>query len=133
MALEILGQPKAPLVAGADLSASTNQFCFVKPDGVNDFSVILCAAATDVPIGVLQDTPSLGQAATVESIGISKVIAGGTITVGQEVGTDASGHAVPLTPGTDTTKFVVGRALQSAVAGDIFSVFLDCVCPGRAA
>lgn len=130
MAIEIAGQPKAPVTAAADLS-SGKQYRFVKLTG--DLAVNVCSAATDVPYGVLQDKPVNNFAADVMTRGITKVIAGGTVAAGDRIGTDANGAAVKLTEGTDTTKYVVGVALQAAVSGDIFSADIDCSTPGRAA
>jgi hypothetical protein len=129
MAIEVPGHPKAPVTAAADLSAK--QFFFVKLTG--DFSVNLAAAATDAPYGVLQDKPTSGQAADVMTRGITKLVAGGTIAAGDRIGTDAAGKAVKKTEGTDTTNYVVGVALQAAVANDIFSADIDCAVPHRAA
>jgi hypothetical protein len=128
MAIELPGQPKPPVLANADLS--TKQYRFVKM--VGDFLVNVCTAITDTPCGVLQDKPTLNMAADVVSFGITKVVAGGTIAAGGRIGTDVNGAAVALTEGTSTTAYVVGFALQAAVAGDTFSAYIDPV-PHRAA
>lgn len=127
MAFEIPGHPKPPAVAAADLS--TKQYRFVKGAA----SVNVCSAATDCPSGVLQDKPTSGQAADVMVFGVTKLIAGGTIAAGDRIGPDANGAAVKLTEGTDTTKYISGRAEQAAVSGDTFSAFINCINPHRAA
>lgn len=115
--------------ASADLSAL--QYTFVKQStGAKQIAAV--AAATDVPCGVLQNKPTSGQAATVGFKGVSKVKAGGTIAVGDLVGTTSAGLATTLTPGTDTTKYVCGRAESAGISGDIISVNLLAV-PHRAA
>lgn len=129
MAIEIPGQPKAPLTAAADLSAK--QFRFVKLTG--DLQVNVCSGATDCPNGVLQDKPLSGQAADVMTFGITKLVAGGSISAGDRIGTDANGAAVKLTEGTDSTKYIAGHALVGASSGDVFSAFIDCAKPHRAA
>lgn len=129
MAIEAAGKFLVGVTASADLSAK--QFRFVKVSG--DFTATVCAAATDIPCGVLQDKPTSGTAAAIMVDGISKVVAGGTIAAGALVGTDANGAAVALVAGTDTTKYPVAQALQAAVSGDIFSVELNCAVPHRAA
>ena len=75
--------------ASADLSAK--QYHFVKMSGNN--TVTVCAAITDIPIGVLQNTPSSGQAASVCLFGITKVVADGTLAAGNVIGTSADGQA----------------------------------------
>ena len=119
--------------AGADLSAASNQFKFVKLDGSGD--VVLCTAATDVPYGVLQNTPRLGEAADVVIIGITKLVAGGALaTPGTLIGTDASGRADAKTPGTDTTEYVAGVTVgTSGAAGEIIRAVVNCAAPSRAA
>ena len=117
------------LVAGAD--QTNNQFCFMKM-GSADFTVVITAAATDAPIGVLQDTPLSGDSAGVAFSGITKIVLGGTVTRGDRVGTDANGHAVKYTEGTDTTSYISGIMLESGSSGDIRSMVLLPV-PHRAA
>lgn len=115
--------------AASDLSAK--QFFFVKFTG--DQQVDLCAAVTDVPCGILQNKPTSGRTAEVLRIGISKVVAGGTLAAGDLVGTDGAGKAVKYTPGTDTTKYVAGSAEEAGAAAEISTVCINCVNVGRAA
>ena len=107
--------------ASADLSAK--QYHFVKMSGNN--TVTVCAAITDRPIGVLQNTPTSGQAAEVCLFGITKVVADGTLAAGGLVGTSADGQADAIAAGTDTTVTVVGMALNAASAGDTVEMFLN--------
>jgi hypothetical protein len=62
---------KVTLVAGADLSAL--QYTFVKLNSSGE--AIAVAAATDVPIGVLQNAPTSGQEAEVLVVGGTKLVA----------------------------------------------------------
>lgn len=115
--------------AGADLSAK--QYTFVKISGTGVISV---AAATDAPIGVLLNDPASGETAAVAVSGIVKLVASAAITAGATIGTTATGTAVTLAAGTDTTKYIVGRAITAAGAGgDIITVAVDCASPARAA
>jgi len=117
--------------AGADLSAAANQYKFVEFDGSGN--VVVCNAATDVPVGVLQNKPGNGQAATVRVLGISKLQADAAIAIGNLIGTSADGQADPKTAGTDTTEYVVARALTAVSnAGEIFTGFVNCLAPHRA-
>lgn len=115
------------LVAAADLS--TKQFRFVKLD--SNGNVVVCAATTDKPVGVLQNNPanvgSTGQEALVMVEGITKMVAGATIAVDDLIGTDANGAAAPYVPGTDTTKYIVGRALEAASSGETFTMLFSCM------
>ena len=115
--------------AGADLSAK--QYTFVKISGTGVISV---AAATDAPIGVLLNDPASGETAAVAVSGIVKLVASAAITAGVTIGTTATGTAVTLAAGADTTKYIVGRAITAAGAGgDIITVAVDCASPARAA
>lgn len=116
--------------AAADLSAK--QFHFVKL--TNTGAVDVCSAVTDVPIGVLQNKPTAGQMASVRTIGITKVVADGAIDEGNIIGTSADGQGDAITPGTDTTVYIVGRALsQVGNAGEVFTALVNCAAPARAA
>jgi hypothetical protein len=76
-------------------------------------------AATAVTIGVLQDKPdAAGRVGSVAISGISKVEAGGTVTVGDEVMAGTDGVAIVATAGS----YVSGIAMSSAVTGDIFPI-----------
>lgn len=114
--------------ASADLSAK--QYHFVKMSGNN--TVTVCAAITDVPIGVLQNTPSSGQAASVCLFGITKVVADGTLAAGNLIGTSADGQADAIVAGTDTTVYTMGIALNAAAAGETVEMFVNATA-GRAA
>lgn len=115
--------------AGADLSAK--QYNFVKISGTG---VVIVAADTDVPIGVLLNDPASGETAAVCVSGVVKLEASAAITAGAVLGTSAAGLAVTRVPGTDTTKYIVGRAITAAGAsGDIITAAIDCASPARAA
>ena len=121
---------KVTLVAGADLSAK--QYTFVKLDSSGQ--AVAAAAATDLPIGVLQNAPTSGQEAEVLVIGGTKIVASAAIAEGAQVGTTSAGKAVALTVGTDTTKYVAGALLtESAADGNIVTAVINCANPHRAA
>lgn len=101
--------------AGADLSAK--RYYIVKLDTAG--AIVLAAAATQNIVGVLQNKPQSGEAGIYRFGGTTKVIAGGTIAIGDWVTSDSAGKAVATTTDGDIT---IGRALESAVSGDIFEV-----------
>ena len=109
------------LTAAADLSAK--QFHFVKLASAT--TVDVCSAVTDVPIGILQNTPESGETATITIFGITKAVADGTLTAGRWIGTSADSQAAGITPGSDTTVYVMGQAVQAASAGETFTMFLN--------
>ena len=120
---------KISRVAGEDLSAK--QFCFVELDA-GDGTVKAVNAATDRPIGVLQNTPASGQIAEITVVGGTKVEAGGTASVGQPVFANASGLAVTLAFGsTGSAAYVVGTFLEDAASGAITTAVIDCANAGR--
>lgn len=104
--------------AAADLSLQ--QFKIVKLSA-NAREVNICTAVTDLPLGVLQDKPSVaGRAATVRLIGISKVVAGAAIAVNSIVGPDTQGRAIVTAAGG-----AIGWALEAAgAAGEIITVLV---------
>jgi hypothetical protein len=131
MAYELpVSQQSVSLVAGADLSSL--QYTFVKLNSSGQ--VVAVAAATDLPIGVLQNAPTSGKTAEVAVHGVTKLKASAAIATPKLVGTTSTGTAVGLVAGTDTTKFILGQAVTSAGAsGDIITVAISCIAPARGA
>ena len=128
MAYEAAQIKVGQFTASADLSSK--QYHFVKMSGNN--TVTVCAAITDLPIGILQNAPSSGGVAEVALFGISKVKADGTLAAGNIIGTSADGQADAIAAGTDTTVYTMGIALNAAAAGDVVEMFLNATA-GRAA
>ena len=83
------------LKAGADLSSS--QYLAVKLDSNGD--VVVCDTAGEPSIGILQNAPVSGQAASVRPLGTSKAVASGSISAGSRVTTDASGKLKAVVAG----------------------------------
>lgn len=118
--------------AAGDLS--TKQYFFMKLTATFN-RVTTCTAATDVPIGVLQNKPdAVGKAAEVMVVGITKGSADAALSIGNLIGTSADGQVDAKTVGTDTTEYVVGQVLEAATAAaDIITMTIDCLNPHRAA
>ena len=115
--------------ASADLSAK--QFYFVLISGAN--TVTVCSAATDIPCGILQNTPTSGQAANVAYAGVSKLSSNEALTVGWLIGTSADGQGDRKIPGTDTTEYYVGQVLTAtAAAAGLATVLFNCATPTKA-
>lgn len=131
MAVQIThGAQVITLAAGADLT--TSQQLFVKLNGSGQ--AVPVTAATDVPVGVLLNNPASGFEALVAVSGQIKVIASAAIAIGATLGTDATGKAVTIVAGTDTTKYQVGRALEAASASGVYvTALIDTLTAGRAA
>lgn len=103
------------LIAGEDLSAA--QYYAVK---LNSSGQAVKAGAGENAIGVVQNAPKLGQAATVMTLGVSFVVYGATVTAGQNLAADASGKLVPASG--DAAAIAV--ALESGNANEIHSALL---------
>lgn len=109
--------PVATLEAAADLSAK-------------QYYIVDCTAAKKVNlagdgavcIGVLENEPESGEAASVRIYGIAQVSAGAAISAGALVASDANGQAVTATTG----EFSIGVALEAAGAqNDIIAIKLS--------
>jgi len=109
------------LTAAADLSSK--QYHFVKLASATTVNV--CSAITDLPIGILQNDPESGEVAEIAIFGISKAVADGTIAAARWIGTSADSQAAGITPGSDTTVYVMGQAIGAASAGETFTMFLN--------
>lgn len=102
-----------PFEAGEDLTGQ--QFRFVKVDTAGK---VVRAGNNELAIGVLQNKPDSGQAASVRCGGISKIVAGGVITAGDRVGSDSQGRA----KGGASAAVTLGIALDAAAAaGEVIS------------
>jgi len=112
------------LKAGAAIVAA-DQYKFVKLNAARQ--VILCAATTDKPIGILQNAPvGSGDEVSVAVMGVSKVQGDANLAVGDSVGTSADGQAAAYTV-ADTTKYIVGQVvLDNSAAAGIATIAFDC-------
>lgn len=130
MAYEVAGYAlRITLEAGEDLSAK--QFRFVK---ISSGKAVACAAATDVPIGVLQNDPKSGQEATIVVVGGTKIVSSASIAAGIKIGTDSNGKADAKVAGTDTTEYTVGQVILGAGADDEYlTAVVNCAAPARSA
>lgn len=105
---------------GSDLTAK--QWFLVKLSGA---TVALCAAITDLPLGVLANKPNTGtEPPTINIVGISKVHYGGTVAVGDKLGPDADGKAIKIAEGAGTKDGYLGLALVAGADDDIGTVLL---------
>ncbi len=107
------------LTADQDLSAK--QFYAVIVSTTVDHAVHLVGTA-GVPIyGVLQNKPTSGQPAVVRRLGVTKMVALGTINLGAKIMTDSGGKA---TTAATTGSTCIGFALEAAVANQLMEVDL---------
>ena len=105
------------LEAGADLSA--NQFHFVTVDADGQLSVSTDGAAS---VGVLLNDPAAaGRAAEVCINGATRVEAGGDVTAGDFVASNATGECI--TAGTGD--YILGTALQDGADGEVISIIFQ--------
>ena len=94
--------------------------------GAADGEVVAATAVTDTLIGVSVQpgTAAAGERVDVAIAGVVEVAAGGSITRGAFVTTNAAGAAVAATPEAGVNNAIVGIALASAAVGDIIPVLL---------
>lgn len=129
MAFEIPGR-RITVICGAS-SLASHKYKFVKLH--TDGTAILTAGTSDNPYGILQNNPGVGGECEVMRDGVSKLVAGGSVSIGNIIGTDGSGQGVAYAYGTDTTKFMVGVALSAADSGQLFTVDFNCAAAPRGA
>lgn len=94
------------VTASADLSSK--QYHFVEVSGV--LTVASCNATTDKSLGILQNDPTSGAAASVAIMGTSKITAGGAITAGDLIAPKADGRAQTAV----ATQYARAIALQTS-------------------
>jgi hypothetical protein len=90
-----------------------------------DLTVVQAAAATDLSIGVSDRLGAAsGERCDVYREGIVEVDAGGTVTRGKKVTSDADGKVVDAAPGAGANVQIIGVAEISGVSGDIVAILL---------
>lgn len=96
-------------------SASITAFQLVKQD--NAGKVTPCTADTDVPVGVAQQAVSSGEVVNVCVLGLSRAVAGGTITAGTHfyVMPGLAGKVYAYASAGDGVQTIAGRFLANAV------------------
>jgi hypothetical protein len=116
------------LAAASDLSGK--QYRLVKLASAT--TVDVCSAITDVPIGVLQNKPTSGQAAEILVIGLTKISVDADIAALDWIGPSNDGQAAKVTIGTDTTVHIVGKVItEPGGADEIHTAVVNCVTPVR--
>lgn len=116
--------------AGADLS--TSQFYFVTLNSSKK-AVLAAGAAGEAVIGVNQGDPTLNQAASVRTGGITKIKCGGTFVAGDLLASDSAGKAVKYTKATVFTgtpylvsgSLVLGVALEAGASGNLSTMLFS--------
>lgn len=105
--------------AGEDLSAKQYYFGIIAATGL----VVGNVTAGAVVDGVIQDDPAtIGDAVTLECLGVTRCAAGAAVTQGDLIMSDVTGRGVTAT----TTNYFRGRALTAAgAAGEIFALQLS--------
>jgi len=111
------GATCATFIASGDLSAK--QYRFVKMSANN--TVAICTAITDVPVGVLQNKPTAGQAAVVCISGISKLESGATLAAGAICGTATDAQAQAAV----ATQYPVALVLEGSAADEILTAMIS--------
>ena len=110
-------QQSLTLEANADLSAHQYKIVELLSTGLADLADLRAG------FGVLQNIPEANEAATVCIDGETKMIAGGTIAIGDSIHCVASGGwGGAVTSGTLTPVNFLGVALEGVASGGIFTM-----------
>ena len=106
--------------------ANYNSTNLAGPGGTGQYLAVDISAARTVAVqttvggtsyGVLQNTPTLGAPADVGILGISKMVAGASVTAGAELMVDASGRFITWVSGS--SYFKVGLAIETPTAAGV--------------
>ena len=119
--------------AAGDLSSS--QYKLVKLDA--NGKVVIVAATTDIPVGVLQNSPASGGTASVLVCGVSKVSADAAINEGVMLKTSADGQVTTISMDaahaadeTLTATLCIGVAYTAAGgAAELITAGINCLNP----
>ena len=112
------------MLAGADMSdaaaaAAQGQYHFVKQNTTAQ-TVVICSSQGEEVFGVMYDKPISGQAGAVAVSGVCKVMAGGAITIGNDVtvGADAQAEAAA------TGDAIAGKAMTTGADNQLMTILL---------
>ena len=104
------------LEAAADYYTTSYQYYIMKVN--SDSRAELAGAANAASIGILQNKPKQFEAAEVRRVGISKVLCGAAVTIGDKVTGDSASKAVTAT----AKQRYVGIALETGADGRYISI-----------
>ena len=111
----------------ADEDLSSDQYRIVVLDATSK-KVRRPNAATDIPLGVLQNAPASGAAAAVRPVGcggVSKVVLGATLTVGVIAALEYNSAAdAGKAKAVAATQYPVGLLLEGGAENDLGSILL---------
>ena len=97
--------------AGEDMTEKQHYIVQLNASGL----IEVAEGATDLVVGVLQNTPDAAEQAVYAFGGVAKVKAGGAVGVGAWVTTDGNGKGVATTTDGD---IVIGRHIGTAAGAD---------------
>lgn len=87
-----------------------------------EYTADKATSGSQMLVGILQNKPDEeGKTCEIRRVGISKVVCGETIAVGDEITADANSHAVVATEGDR----YVGHALEPGVEGRVISIVME--------
>ena len=117
------------LTAAADLSAK--QYNLVKLDGNGDVVLTDVDSVGQIPIGVLQNAPGNGEAATVMIVGISKVEIGEAMGEGVLISPSDGGEASDNGQAVlaDASDVVCGQTITAGAADNYITCAINCASP----
>ena len=105
------------LVASGDLDAKQYHVVALATTAK---AVKIAASGTVAVLGILQNDPKSGEAASVVCAGMTKAVAGGAIAVGDLLTANSTGQCIATTTANNK---VVGKAITAVTtAGDLFEL-----------
>lgn len=122
-------------ISNSDLT--TRQYVAVKFVGTTGlhYAIDRTTAASDRPVGILQNDPSSSQAAEVATPGMfARARYGGTVVVGNTLSTDANGALVAVAPdstGLGAIRYLIALALEDGADSEIHDVLVIGPIPVR--
>lgn len=111
--------PKITIPLKAYSTFASKQFYIVDKSTSGNYCDFT-TAASDVAMGIMQDTPAADEYGQVAIAGTSKVALGGTVTEGDLLMSHTDGTAITKSGAS----YSVGKALQGGSAGDIIEMVI---------
>lgn len=126
MAVEAPGYKLPGIKVASSISSDLDQFSFVTLNG--DFEVVPSGGSSESPVGIVQNTPTGGEAADIVAEGMTKVHTGAsTMAAGDRIGANSSAHAVTIPDSSDSDKYIAGYMMESAGSDVIGTAVVDCL------
>jgi hypothetical protein len=104
-------------------ATQATQYIVAKVDTTSADFTNFCSAATDVPLGILMNTPKTNDSARVKIAGYGKACYGAAVAAGALISWDTAGKIVAITSGQSATN-TIGISVIAGSTGEAGEILI---------